>query len=126
MVDARDIIALSDAIARQFSPQRIVLFGSYARGDASVDSDVDLLVIMPHRRPSHHQATRIRLATDVKFPLDLIVRRPQDIPRRIAQNDFFLREVMEKGIVLYAADDPRMGEQGRRRLRRGIAAAAVA
>src|SRR5437764_1390072 len=126
MVRAPEILDAADEIARRFAPQRIVLFGSYATGQPHADSDVDLLVVMPHRGPGHHQATRIRLAMDVTFPLDLLVRRQEEIRQRISQNDFFLREVMEKGIVIYAADDPGMGEQGRRRLRRRLAAAAVA
>jgi hypothetical protein len=50
--------------------------------------------------------------------MDLLVRSPTEIAKRIEQNDFFLKEIQERGLVLYASDDSRVGAQGRRRLRR--------
>ncbi|MGA2441999.1 MAG: nucleotidyltransferase domain-containing protein [Tepidisphaeraceae bacterium] len=126
MVDAQNILRLADDVALKVSPRRIILFGSYAYGTPTVDSDVDLLVLMDYCGSSHHQATRIRQLLDVDFPMDLLVRSEPEVERRIGWNDFFLKEIMEKGIVLYAADDARVGAKGRRRLRRRLAAAAVA
>jgi predicted nucleotidyltransferase len=60
MVTRRQIKAYAQEIARQFKPQRIILFGSYASGKPTSDSDVDLLVVMPHKGLSADQATRIR------------------------------------------------------------------
>jgi uncharacterized protein len=51
-----EIQELADNIARQFTPERIILFGSYARGDAGPDSDVDLLVVMPHEEHASPQS----------------------------------------------------------------------
>ena len=126
MVEVADILAFVDAVAAKFKPQRIVLFGSYAYGTPTEDSDVDLLVVMNYRGPSHRRAAKIRIDVDATFPMDLLVRSPAEIERRIRLNDFFLKEITEKGLVLYAIHDRRMGEQGRRRLRRRFAAAAVA
>jgi predicted nucleotidyltransferase len=126
VVDAQNILRLADDVALKVSPRRIILFGSYAYGTPTVDSDVDLLVLMDYCGSSHHQATRIRQLLDVDFPMDLLVRSEPEVERRIGWNDFFLKEIMEKGIVLYAADDARVGAKGRRRLRRRLAAAAVA
>jgi hypothetical protein len=61
---------------------------------------VDLLVIMPHKGASVEVATKIRLACPRNFPMDLIVRSPSDLRRRLAMGDSFLREVTSKGIVL--------------------------
>jgi len=47
MVSMRDIQAFAKRVAAEFHPQRIILFGSYARGEATADSDVDMLVVMP-------------------------------------------------------------------------------
>ena len=85
MVQAREILALSDAIAQKFSPEQILLFGSYASGQPTADSDVDLMVVMSHRGRSHEQAMRIRLATGVRFPLDLIVRAHRRFHRESAE-----------------------------------------
>jgi predicted nucleotidyltransferase len=126
MVQAENILRLADDVALMVSPRRIILFGSYAYGTVTADSDVDLLVLMDYSGSGHHQATRIRRLVDVDFPMDLLVRSEREVERRIGWNDFFLKEIMEKGIVLYAADDAGVGAKGRRRLRRRLAAAAVA
>ena len=103
MVSRRAIKRFSDEIARRFKPEQIILFGSHAYGKPTPDSDVDLLVVMPcKRRPLDH-ALEIRLAVKAGFPLDLIVRTPAEVRRRLAWGDFFLREVTEKGTVLHEA-----------------------
>src|SRR6266478_638498 len=65
-------------IAEQFSPDQIILFGSYAYGTPHADSDVDILVVMPARNQLD-QAVRIELACEPCFPLDIIVRTPHSM-----------------------------------------------
>jgi uncharacterized protein len=77
---------------------------------------VDLMVIMPCRGRTQEREFHIRQSLRVPFPLDVLVRTPAEISRRVAQNDFFLREVLEKGTVLYDAPHSRMGPQSRSRL----------
>jgi predicted nucleotidyltransferase len=126
MISADSILQFVDDVVCKFRPERVVLFGSYAYGNPTADSDVDVLVVMPYRGRSQPAATRIRLAVDAPFPMDLLVRSPAEMKRRIAQNDFFLEEVRDKGLVLYAKDDSRVGAQGRRRLGRRHAPASLA
>ena len=110
MVKETDIADYVKQLAREFSPEQVVLFGSYAYGKPTRDSDVDLLVVMNHRmRKNVHQAVAIDVRLQRSFPLDLIVRKPTEIRRRIAMNDFFLRTVVEKGKVLYERRTRRMG-----------------
>ena len=103
-------------IAERFHPERIILFGSYAYGQPHNESDVDLLVIMPTRN-AIDQAIRIDLAFERPFSLDVHVRTPYQIKQGLKGGDcdWFLREVMEKGKVLYEAPHGSVGEQGRRR-----------
>jgi len=101
MADLADIRALSDWIAAEFRPQRIVLFGSYARGTATVGSDVDLLVVMPFEGSASRQAAEIRRRLDVPFGVDVVVRTPRDLEERLALGDYFLREIAEQGRTLY-------------------------
>src|SRR5262245_13018427 len=118
VVSADAILAFVDQVAARFKPRRIVLFGSYACGNPTRDSDVDLLIT--RRRWSMSPLTaagRIRVELGVPFAMDLIVRSEAEVRRRIAGGDSFLREVLETGITLYAADDARVGRQGRIRLR---------
>ena len=103
MVSRSAIKKFTDEVARRFKPEKIILFGSCAYGKPTADSDVDVLVVMPCQRRPLDQALRIRLAVRAGFPLDLIVRTPADIRRRLALGDFFLREITEKGTLLHDA-----------------------
>jgi predicted nucleotidyltransferase len=115
MVSMQDIRAAAAEIARQFSPKRIVLFGSHAYGNATPDSDVDLLILWEGKHV-HARALKIRKAIDFRFPVDLLVRSPEEFVGRIAQGDGFLKEIQDKGKILYEAPDARMGAKSRRRL----------
>lgn len=89
------------AIAEKFNPDKIILFGSYASGAATPDSDVDLLVIIDTDQPTRDLSVTISLLFKHSFPMDIIVRTPGEIARRLAEGDFFLRDIIEKGEVLY-------------------------
>ena len=91
-----------DAIAREFRPKKIVLFGSYAYGQPTEHSDVDLLVVLPHRRGTR-PSLDIRRRVSAGFPVDILVRAPNDVEKRLRQGDSFLTEVMTRGKVLYEA-----------------------
>lgn len=91
-------------IAQRFAPRQIILFGSYARGSPRPESDVDLLVVMRTKRPGE-QSLLIRQAIECPFGLDLIVHTPETLQRRLKLGDFFLRQIMEEGRVLYEASD---------------------
>jgi uncharacterized protein len=99
----KQIQSVCDQIVRWFHPERIILFGSYAYGDPSLDSDVDLLVVMQFEGSSREQATKIRSRIDTPVALDLIVRTPDQIFQRLAMGDFFMGEITTQGKVLYEA-----------------------
>jgi len=92
-------------IARQFHPNKIILFGSYAYGKPTEDSDVDILVIMSFKGRNPEKATEIWMETRPKFPIDIMVRKPEEMKKRLAMGDFFLREITEKGEILYEASN---------------------
>ncbi len=101
MIDREDIVAVAERIARAFAPERIILFGSYAYGAPTEDSDVDLLVVLPFEGNHTHKAIEILNKTNPRFPIDLLARTPGVMQWRVEQGDFFLREIMQKGQVLY-------------------------
>jgi len=101
MVKRQSISAFVKRIVDEFHPERVVLFGSYAYGSPTADSDVDLLVVMPHPGPPSVMAAEIRKRIHAGFPMDLLVRSPAEVRRRLAMGDFFIREVMERGQSLY-------------------------
>jgi predicted nucleotidyltransferase len=93
-------------IAEKFRPHKIILFGSYARGNPRPESDVDLLVVMdtPLREVKQELLIQQSLEMDL-FGLDLIVRTPSKLDERIALGDSFLREIVREGIVVYEASN---------------------
>lgn len=100
----RKVRILVDEIVRKFHPQRVILFGSYAGGRPTGNSDVDLLIVMKTRRRSPEQAVAIRQAVDFPFPVDLLVRTPEQVQERLRLGDNFMREIVSRGKVLYEAD----------------------
>jgi len=101
-------------VGREFHPERVVLFGSHANGSPTADSDVDILVIMPHEGKGWQMASAIRRRVRPRFAMDLLVRTPEQVRRRIGLGDCFLQEVLEKGKVLYESADRGVDREGRR------------
>jgi hypothetical protein len=71
----------------------------------SAASDVDILVILPFEGKNAHKAAEILTKTNPRFPVDLITRTPEDVKDRFAKGDFFLKEILNKGRILYEATD---------------------
>ena len=109
-ISLHTIRAVALRIADRFQPERIILFGSYAYGHPKPESDVDLLVIMDTPLRSRQQRLEISRALSPRpFPLDIIVRTPQELAERIVMGDLFLREITTRGKVLYERNRDRVG-----------------
>jgi uncharacterized protein len=108
MIALSQIEALSEQIARKFQPEKIILFGSYAYGQANDDSDVDLLVILPFDELPVQKAISIRQQINHPFPLDLMARTPLQIQQRLDMGDFFIQDIIKRGRVLYEANYARV------------------
>ncbi len=93
-------------IAEKFHPQKIILFGSYGRGNPHPESDVDMLVVMETPLKEVKQAIRICQQIEYRFGLDLIVHTPKTLSERVAMGDWFLRDILEEGKVVYEAGNP--------------------
>ncbi|MDE0426976.1 MAG: HEPN domain-containing protein [Candidatus Poribacteria bacterium] len=105
MVTREDIQATCDDIVREFTPLQVILFGSYAYGTPTENSDVDILVVMDIPKSEfRNKAVEIRQRIPDRFSLDLLVRSPEEIASRVSYNDWFLREITEKGDFLYGSD----------------------
>jgi uncharacterized protein len=96
-VRRRQIESYCRVVAREFKPRKIILFGSYAYGRVTKDSDVDLVVVMPFRGSDTKQVVRIRGRVEAPFPMDLLVWPPG----RTRKTDYFTREVLTRGKVMY-------------------------
>jgi len=93
-------------IVRELNPEKIVLFGSYAYGMPNPDSDVDLLVIMQTNESLKERSWAVsRLLLPRPFPVDILVKTPEEIEKALGAKDFFLQEVLTRGQVLYARSE---------------------
>jgi uncharacterized protein len=89
-------------IRDRFRPERIILFGSHARGDARPDSDVDLLVVMPVDGDNREKQLEIQLALyDIRVPKDILVTTPEDFEWRKEVVGTIERPAAREGRVLY-------------------------
>ena len=103
MVSMAETEALSRRIAQEFDPDKIILFGSYAYGNPTEDSDVDLLVVLPFEGSGIRKSVEVlmRVLPDPYFSIDLLARQPDDTARRYAQLDPLVRDAVDRGKVLY-------------------------
>jgi predicted nucleotidyltransferase len=103
---ADQLLPYLQVLVAQFHPEQVILFGSYAYGEPTPDSDVDLLVVKEIEKSPVAEATRIRRAlrhlrhTVSNLPLDIMVRAPDDLRARIAHGADFHEEIVRKGLVL--------------------------
>lgn len=90
-------------IARSIGPQCIILFGSHARGESSDESDLDLYVIQGSKKSNREVRRQIEtLLWDRRFGLDLIVRRPEEVERNLADNNpFYTNHILSEGRTVY-------------------------
>ncbi len=105
--EVREIIQdILEKLLAGYTPQKVILFGSYAYGNPRPDSDIDLLIVKEtSERLIDRWVTVRRLLSDSKrmIPLETLVLTPEEISMRLAIGDQFLAEIMGKGEVLYVA-----------------------
>ena len=106
MIRRRDIKKWCEQVAREFRPEKIILFGSYAYGKPTEHSDVDVLIVMRLARGQRdvRQAAAIRERVRAPFPMDVLVRSPEQIARRLAQEDGFMAEILRSGRLMYEGE----------------------
>lgn len=105
MVSWGTVLQVVESIVAKFRPRKIVVFGSYARGDASPDSDLDILVITECDEPTYQRAAAIRLEIHPSpCPIDILVYTPEEIERYEGVTNHIVTEALREGIVAYEDD----------------------
>ncbi len=105
MVAMNQIEEFGRRIGEEFGAEKVILFGSYARGGSSADSDVDLLVIGSFVGRSADTSVAIQMKLRPAFPVDLLVRTSEKVRQRIEMGDTFMQEILTHGKILYEAVD---------------------
>lgn len=92
-----------ERLVSELNPEKIILFGSYAYGTPTPDSDVDLLIVMKTRaRYIDRYIAVSNILYPREFPVDILVKTPAEIRKEQKKKaNFFLREILTKGKVLY-------------------------
>jgi predicted nucleotidyltransferase len=94
---------LCKRIVQEFKPEKIILFGSHAYGRPTPESDLDLLVVMQFDGDLLEQAVAVLNRLNVLTPIDLLVRTPEQIQHRLEMGDSFMRDILDRGKVMYEA-----------------------
>jgi len=100
---------LSEIVGRlksEYNPLKIILFGSYAYGTPGKDSDIDLLILKDtnERRVDRFVwVKRIIYDSNRKIPVSPLVYTPDELSERLNMGDDFMKEIIQKGVVLYEA-----------------------
>jgi len=99
---SKEIRNITAQIIEKYKPEKIILFGSAARGETTPDSDVDFLIIK--KETPLYGADRIRELSrviDRNIPVDFLIYRPEEFNKRLKMGDPFLKTIVKEGKVLY-------------------------
>ena len=94
---------ITQAIVREFKPDRIILFGSWAWGKPTEGSDVDLFIIKDSKQARVEREKSVyRIIFNIPIPVDVLVFTPAEVKRRLSYEDPFVTQILTRGRVLYA------------------------
>ena len=96
-----DLDHIIHKIIDNYQPEKIILFGSIAKGDSTETSDYDLLVIKPTATPRLRRRAEVFKDITYNIPIDLIVLTPEEIQTLLNNKSLFIHEILEEGVVLY-------------------------
>jgi predicted nucleotidyltransferase len=95
-----ELTRVLDAL-QEYGAQKIILFGSFARGDYCATSDLDLLIIKQTSRRFLDRIGDVLMLCDYSIPLEPLVYTPEEIDRLLAEGNTFLETVLAEGVVVY-------------------------
>ncbi|MDP2909624.1 MAG: nucleotidyltransferase domain-containing protein [bacterium] len=98
-----EIKNITKQIIEKYKPEKIILYGSFAYGKPTKDSDVDLFIIKKTRKAKTLRHLEIdRILLDRKMPLDILVYTPEEV-RKVSAENLFVKEILNKGKIIYAS-----------------------
>ncbi|KKP32523.1 MAG: hypothetical protein A2312_01625 [Candidatus Staskawiczbacteria bacterium RIFOXYB2_FULL_32_9] len=103
MIKENEIKKITDVIVEKYQPEKIYLFGSFAWGNPTKDSDFDLFVIKDtNRNPFDRVRDVYRIIFNIGGAVDVLVYTPDQLERRKKLNDPFVMKIINEGKLLYA------------------------
>ena len=101
MENQKQIKTVVKRIVRNYQPEKIYLFGSFAWGKPTKDSDVDLLIVKRTEEKFLQRHLKVRRIIDGEIAADILIRTPKELERRLDLGDFFYQNIVKKGKCLY-------------------------
>ncbi len=95
---------VTERIQKEYQPEKIILFGSYAYGKPTEESDIDIFIIKEsNKRRIDRFCEVMKILRDIKdIPIQPVVFTKNELNKRLKIRDDFINEILEKGEVLYA------------------------
>lgn len=90
-----------DKIVKEYKPEKIILFGSYAWGKPTKDSDVDLFIVKKSKKDFLREQQAVRKIIDGEIAADILIYTPKEIEKRLDLGDFFFKKIINNGIYIY-------------------------
>ncbi len=103
MSDPAALARIAERLKRQYGAKKVIVYGSVARGEATIHSDIDLLVVAPSTEKGYRRMATVRgLIRDLSrgLPISPIVLTPDELQRRLADEDPFVQDIVESGVEL--------------------------
>lgn len=101
LITQKQIQSVTRRIVQGYQPEKVILFGSYAWGKPSKDSDIDLLIIKKTKKKWLERNLEVRKIIDGELPVDILIRTPEEVRKRLRMGDFFYQDIETKGKYLY-------------------------
>ncbi len=101
------ISEIVEKLKETYKPRKIILFGSYAYGKATEDSDIDLFIVKntgKRRIDRFVDVKRIIYKPELRIPISPLVYTPKELEERLRMGDNFINEILKKGVILYDRD----------------------
>lgn len=98
----KEVLKITHSIVKGYHPNKIILYGSYAIGKPTSDSDVDFLVIKKTKKNAWERMKEVDRYIEHTVPVDVLVYTPAEIKKRLSMGDFFIEDIMNSGKVVYA------------------------
>ena len=96
----KQLLQITDKIKTHFNPQKIIVFGSYAWGKPTEDSDIDIFLIMESNLRRDERARQVqKIFSQRTFPLDVIVYTPEEVEQSLKRGNPFIREILNQGVL---------------------------
>lgn len=103
MEKQKEIKRITRRIVKEYKPEKIILFGSFAYGKPTEDSDIDLFIIKNSKKEKIERERELRrMLFGNNFPaMDILIYTPKEVEKRVLIKDLFIKEILSKGKLLY-------------------------